>query len=874
MRWSTTAAVLHLAAACHGGEVVPDARPLCAAGHVAASCAIPLPSLRLFVLLLTAATSDAARAEHRRAHHSAEGRTHTRDTGACEEEESFTRRTERGTGKEGQTPLCTLAGVHQSNGDIALTIPPFCICVTHVQNRSSCGLCPVSSFRSCSSMSGHVRMGERGRCRRALDACASCVCASCLGGMFTGLFESVRSTVPKTTREAKRCGICSSIMLLIGIALIIQAIVVPVYLHKALVTGLQDAVVLNNPTAKEFKNWADNKDNPLRLAVYVYNITNAEAVVDGATPVIVELGPYVYKQYQINYNTTFAREDGTPTTGQTDEDKHTLFFRSYISYEFDRDASVGDAFTTQVTTVNMPFVSFRALAFISDPVNAAATLNYLFTQHGSYIGSTEAQRLFTVKSVNQVLFGWEDDAMAMIGSSYNGLLKNYPSFEAAVADTMDVNQWNQIYTGVGTTKNQNRNYLQWHNASYIATCEAPTPTDYCDVSKYVPGWGNNTSEFPVVNPKSKPARHVSDLRGNDGSVFPAPVTDRSYLTMFYSPMLRSVDLEYVRPSSYKGVSLLDFGLPDYFWSSSSEYGPNKAYFQDGPSGLLNMTYMQGGIPLFVSRPRFAGGDKALVDAFDFTFAKEPAVIPHLVYSVEPESGVTFYVRTVSQVNLFADPLPGMPVDAKNSTVWFEHMKPAYFPVMWAQQEGGIGNDDAQIITDVITVMSVSKNAGIACGVILTVIGMIYLFLTWRTYDIEKQKHIHAVHSLIAASQEEGFAAGVGAGSTAGAGNSSLLDPSALSMKVGSPVSSRAHPDYASGAMSPPLDYGVPRKAQLADVDITIHRDEQLDPPSQLGRRGEYDGATVAAGANEERAPLSPRNQSAAGDQSHYQQARD
>jgi hydrogenase-4 membrane subunit HyfE len=39
--------------------------------------------------------------------------------------------------------------------------------------------------------------------------------------------------VPKTTKEAKRCGICSTILLLLGIALIIQAVLVPVALHRA-----------------------------------------------------------------------------------------------------------------------------------------------------------------------------------------------------------------------------------------------------------------------------------------------------------------------------------------------------------------------------------------------------------------------------------------------------------------------------------------------------------------------------------------------------------------------------------------------------------------------------------------------------------------
>jgi hypothetical protein len=362
----------------------------------------------------------------------------------------------------------------------------------------------------------------------------------------------------------------------------------------------------------------------------------------------------------------------------------------------------------------------------------------------------------------------------------------------------------------------------------------PFPCDYCDLDLQIPAWGNNTGGPPT--PQN--AATVSVLRGNDGSVFPSPVTDQSILSTLFTPFLRSIDLYYAGATEYKGVPLLDFTFAPHLFANSFVYEPNHAFFQDGVNGLLNMSYMSGGIPLYVSGARFGGADTdpSLEDAIISEYVAPPETVEPTIYSVEPDSGVLFHVRTSSQVNAYISPMPKMPANSQTgSTVWFRNMTALYMPVMWAQDEGGIGDKDAATISTVLTIISVCKNGGLSIGITFTALAIIFLFLSWRTWDLEHQKHLHAVRSLFATSEEDAaMAKSLAAGSDHslvgnGIGSSSLLDPSVLVMREDSSI----HRNYSSAR-------DVPRSNHLADVDITYRR-SMVDPPSALRRSNSAQG---------------------------------
>jgi hypothetical protein len=43
---------------------------------------------------------------------------------------------------------------------------------------------------------------------------------------------------------------------------------------------------------------------------YFFNLTNPDEVMDGAKPRVVEIGPYVYRRYESNFEITFPGNRG------------------------------------------------------------------------------------------------------------------------------------------------------------------------------------------------------------------------------------------------------------------------------------------------------------------------------------------------------------------------------------------------------------------------------------------------------------------------------------------------------------------------------------------------------------------------------------
>ncbi len=58
--------------------------------------------------------------------------------------------------------------------------------------------------------------------------------------------------------------------------------------------------------------WADPTDPDavaLYYHVYVWNVTNPEAVLHGAKPELTEVGPYVYRDMQARFNVSFEQDE-------------------------------------------------------------------------------------------------------------------------------------------------------------------------------------------------------------------------------------------------------------------------------------------------------------------------------------------------------------------------------------------------------------------------------------------------------------------------------------------------------------------------------------------------------------------------------------
>lgn len=65
------------------------------------------------------------------------------------------------------------------------------------------------------------------------------------------------------------------------------------YVGIGLISYLLQSIALNNGT-DAMKVW-ENLPTPLEFRIFVFNVTNPEAVTAGERPILQELGPYIYK---------------------------------------------------------------------------------------------------------------------------------------------------------------------------------------------------------------------------------------------------------------------------------------------------------------------------------------------------------------------------------------------------------------------------------------------------------------------------------------------------------------------------------------------------------------------------------------------------
>lgn len=81
---------------------------------------------------------------------------------------------------------------------------------------------------------------------------------------------------------------------------------------------------------------------PIYFQVYVFDLQNAAAVLNGERPIVKERGPYTYQEYREKVDIV-THENGT------------ISYREIKSYVFDRSMSIGPE-EDNFTTVNIPLM--------------------------------------------------------------------------------------------------------------------------------------------------------------------------------------------------------------------------------------------------------------------------------------------------------------------------------------------------------------------------------------------------------------------------------------------------------------------------------------------------------------------------------------
>jgi len=159
------------------------------------------------------------------------------------------------------------------------------------------------------------------------------------------------------------------------------AAVAPVILNKLLNDGINQAVVISNPSSPSYPVWETNiegagaEQSPIFYDLYFFDLQNPSDVLRGSKPKVIERGPYSYREFYRKFDIDFT-EDGEKVS--FNEQKYYVFNEATSS----PGLSENDSFVVP----SPPALAFEYL-ISTIPVNATVLLE-TFLQNKLY-GSLE-----------------------------------------------------------------------------------------------------------------------------------------------------------------------------------------------------------------------------------------------------------------------------------------------------------------------------------------------------------------------------------------------------------------------------------------------------------------------------------------------------
>uniref|UniRef100_A0A1I8N7B3 CD36 family protein n=1 Tax=Musca domestica TaxID=7370 RepID=A0A1I8N7B3_MUSDO len=337
----------------------------------------------------------------------------------------------------------------------------------------------------------------------------------------------------------------------------------------------------------------------LYLKVYLFNITNAAAFMEGREKMHVEqVGPYVYKEIMTHENITF-NENNTMSTNPS----HPLVWQEHLSEGRSED--------DEVVMLNIAMLAISHLT-ADKPFFIRMALNSLFMSQDSkpIVRMTAKEFMFgyatTLTSLgNTFLPGWiYFDKVGLVDRMMD-FNNDFETFHTGVPDPR--------FSGLYATYRGSPNLRQWDG------------------------------------------EHCSNIENaSDGVKFPSFIKPNDTIKFFRKSMCRPVTLhraddELINKGSLSGYRYI---FEDNLLDNGRVNENNKCFCRKGycqPVGLVDVTDCYYGFPISLSFPHFMDGDPRLQT--DIT-GLEPDKEKHSSeFIIEPESGLPLSLSVKVQINM-------------------------------------------------------------------------------------------------------------------------------------------------------------------------------------------------------------------------------
>jgi hypothetical protein len=480
--------------------------------------------------------------------------------------------------------------------------------------------------------------------------------------------------------------IAGALMIVFGIVILLAF---PTYIAKKIENENYLGHEPNGSLNAMTKSWL-TPTYDMKLSIWVYSVTNAKAVVNGAKPHVIEKGPYTFIEKQ-SKNYTFLIGD-----------ERILYFNNH-TYHFSQNDSCLTCFLNDKVTV--PNILLQKLIDAHD--DASFLLKFAIEEAIKLANET----VFLTVNVGDLLFNGYNDPLVSSICKYPGV--------SAICKSLGIPDKVGLFYGQNNTD----------DGSYLINTGLKSAKDLGKLY----AWKNMT----VLPGKYWYGPQARMINGTDGQLFSPFLLPNQKLTIFVGQICRSVDMEVTGAQVFRGVDTYEYSpaksMNDVEYQRSLGFcNPlSPIYFADpeiqprncSPKGLMDISSCAPNNPrIYISQPHFYGSPTALGSAIDGL--ARPTENDRTYVLINPFVGVVTEAMRRSQLNVGV--LPGKIPELSK-------LKPAIIPIIWLNETAIFDEETRGLLTQVSFFTKISTFVGI----IVLSLGSFLILLTIGTFLVKK-----------------------------------------------------------------------------------------------------------------------------------------
>ncbi|XP_044189029.1 lysosome membrane protein 2-like isoform X2 [Thunnus albacares] len=431
-------------------------------------------------------------------------------------------------------------------------------------------------------------------------------------------------------------GITCAALLIVWIRLVLGQVVI-MLVHNRL---KKELVLVEG--SRVFESWK-RPPPPVYMQYFFFNMTNVKEFLQGAKPQVNQIGPYTYREYRYKDNVSMV-ENGTRVSAYNTK-----------SFVFLREKSVGDPAVDNITTVNIP--AWAVMTKVKGSFWKSSMVSIWMNSIGS--------GLFTTRTVDELLWGYEDPLLQRVASSN-------PEVETT---------FGLMYKKNGSNDGE----FIYHTGEQ----------NYMDYGRVETWKGQRQLNFWTTN-------QSNSINGSDGSAFHPLLNKNERIYIFTPDLCRSIYMEFEKDVEVKGIPAYRFTPPRSVLASKEENPANEGFCVTPQeclgTGLLKVSPCRKGAPVVASFPHFYLGDAKYAAALGLS----PQRKHHQTFlDLNPTTGVIVRASKRAQINVLLGRVPGFP-----STRGFNE---TVFPVMFLNESVVIDDVSAAKIQKLLLIVTIVSN---------------------------------------------------------------------------------------------------------------------------------------------------------------------